>query len=178
MQPRYVGPYKILQRVGNVAYKLEPPLNLSRIHNVFHVSYLKKNYPDPSHILLPGDIDIDEILAYEERLVKLLDRKVKELRHKQIPLVKVLWKNHGVEEATWEVEEEIKRKYPDLLPSQGMNFEDEIPLRGRGCEDSKKTDFSKLVIFLPLHLLIYFVKFLFLPFLSTILVYIHTHVSN
>ncbi|XP_071933751.1 uncharacterized protein [Coffea arabica] len=129
LQSRFVGPYKILQRVGNVAYKLELPPSLSRIHNIFHVSILKKYHPDPSHVLQPENIEIDEALTYEERPVKLLDRKVKELRNKRIPLVKVLWKNHGVEEATWEVEEEIQKKYLDLFPDQGMNFVDEILLR-------------------------------------------------
>ncbi|XP_027158304.1 uncharacterized protein LOC113759925 [Coffea eugenioides] len=129
LQSRFVGPYKILQRVGNVAYKLELPPSLSRIHNIFHVSILKKYHPDPSHVLQPENIEIDEALTYEERPVKLLDRKVKELRNKRIPLVKVLWKNHGVEEVTWEVEEEIQKKYLDLFPDQGMNFVDEILLR-------------------------------------------------
>ncbi|XP_071902715.1 uncharacterized protein [Coffea arabica] len=100
LQPRFVGPYKIIQRVGNVAYKLELPPSLSRIHNVFHVSTLKKYHPDPSHILQSESIEIDEIFTYEEKPVKLLDRKVKELRNKQIPLVKVLCRNHGLEEAT------------------------------------------------------------------------------
>ncbi|XP_027127777.1 uncharacterized protein [Coffea arabica] len=120
LQPRFVGPYKILQRVGNVAYKLELPSSLSRIHNVFHLSMLKKYHPDPSHVLQPEDIEIDEALTYEEKLIKLLDRKMKELRNKQIPLVKVLWRNHGLEEATWDVEEEIRGKYPDLFPNQGL----------------------------------------------------------
>ena len=136
LQPRFVGPYKILQRVGNVAYKLELLPSLSRIHNVFHVFMLKKYHPNPSHVLQPKNVEIDEVLTYEERPVKLLDHKVKELRNKRIPLVKVLWKNHGVEETTWEIEEEIRKKYPDLFPEQGMNFVDEILLRRRGCEDS------------------------------------------
>ena len=54
----------------------------------------------------------------------------------QILLVKVVWRNHGLDEATWEVEEKIREKYPNLFPNQGMNFEDEILLRGRECEDS------------------------------------------
>ena len=107
LQPRFVRPYKILQRVGNVAYKLELPPSLSRIHNVFHVSIRKKYHPDPSHVLQSENIEIDEALTYEEKPVKLLDRKVKELRKKRILLVKALWRNHGIEEATWEVEEEI-----------------------------------------------------------------------
>ena len=107
LQPRYVGPYPILQRIGKVAYKLELPNSLSRIHNVFHVSYLKKYHPDPSHVLQPEEFKIDETLTYEEKPVKILDRRTKEFRNKQIPLIKVLWMNHDVEEATWEVEEEF-----------------------------------------------------------------------
>ncbi|XP_071917583.1 uncharacterized protein [Coffea arabica] len=121
LQPRFVGPYKIIQRVGSVAYKLELPPSLSRIHNVFHVSMLKKYHPNYSHVLQPESIEIDETLTYEEKSVKLLDKKVKELKNKQIPLVKVLWKNHGLEEATWEVEEAIREKYPDLFANQGAH---------------------------------------------------------
>ncbi|XP_071923178.1 uncharacterized protein [Coffea arabica] len=120
LQPRFVGPYKILQRVGNVAYKWELPSSLSRIHNIFHVSMLKKYHPDPSHVLQSENVEIDEALTYEEKPIKLLDRKVKELRNKRIPLVKVLWRNHELEEATWEVEEEIRGKYPNLFPNQAM----------------------------------------------------------
>ncbi|XP_027181926.1 uncharacterized protein LOC113780313 [Coffea eugenioides] len=107
LQPKFVGPYKILQRVENVVYKLELPPSLSRIHNVFDVSILKKYHPDPSHVLQPENIETDEALTYEEKPVKLLDRKVTELRNKRIPLVKVLWRNHSIEEITWEIEEEI-----------------------------------------------------------------------
>ena len=120
LQPRFMESYKIIQHVGTVAYKLELPLNLSRIHNIFHVSMLKKYHPDSSYILQPENIEIDETLTYEEKPIKLLDRKVKELRNKQIPLVKVFWRNHGLEEATWEVEEEIREKYPDLFSNQGI----------------------------------------------------------
>ncbi|XP_027155357.1 uncharacterized protein LOC113755587 [Coffea eugenioides] len=100
LQLRYIGPLEILQRVRNMAYRLELPASPSRIYDVFHVSMLKKYHPDPTHVLNPEEIDIDESLTYEERPVQILDRKVKELRTKQIPLVKVLWRNHEVEEAT------------------------------------------------------------------------------
>ena len=63
LKPRYVGPFKILQRMGSVAYRLELPLNLSRIHDVFHVSLFKKYHPDPTHVLLPKDLEIDELLT-------------------------------------------------------------------------------------------------------------------
>ncbi|XP_071926159.1 uncharacterized protein [Coffea arabica] len=78
LQPRFIGPFKILQRVGKVAYRLELPSSLSKIHDVFHVSMLKKYYPDPSHILQPEEVEIDESLTYEEKPVQLLDRKVKD----------------------------------------------------------------------------------------------------
>ncbi|XP_071917060.1 uncharacterized protein [Coffea arabica] len=132
-QPRYVRPFKILQRVGNVVYRLKLPASLSRIHDVFHVSMLnvtappppKKYHPDPTHVLKPEEINIDESLTYEERPVQILDRKVKELRIKRIPLVKILWRNHEVEEVTWEVEEEIRAKYPELFSDQVLSLDDE-----------------------------------------------------
>ena len=134
LKPRYVGPYKIQRRVGTVAYQLELPASMSRIHNVFHVSLLKKYHPDPTHILHLEDVELDESLTYEEQPVQILDRKVKELRNKQIPLVKILWRNHDVEEATWEIEEGMQKKYPTLFAQEGNNFEDQILLRGGGCE--------------------------------------------
>ena len=82
LQPKFEGSYKILQRLGNMAYRLELSSNLSKIHNVFHVSMLKKYHPDPSHVLQQENIEIDEALTYEEKPVEFLDRKVKELRNK------------------------------------------------------------------------------------------------
>ena len=90
LKPRYVGPFKILQLVGSVAYRLELHLSLSRIHDVFHVSLLKKYHPDPTYVLQPEDLEIDESLTYNEQPVQLLDQEVKELRRKKIPLVKVM----------------------------------------------------------------------------------------
>ena len=90
LKSRYIDPFKILQRIENVAYRLELSTSLSRIHNVFHVSLFKKYCPDPTHILQSEDIEIDESLTDEEQLVRLLDRKMEELRNKQISLVKTL----------------------------------------------------------------------------------------
>nr|XP_027088586.1 uncharacterized protein LOC113709942 [Coffea arabica] len=75
---------------------------------------------DPTHILPPEDIELDGFLAYEERLIRILDRKVKDLRNKQIPLVKVLWKHHEMEEATWELEKDMQEKYPDLFTAKSF----------------------------------------------------------
>ncbi|KAL5550096.1 hypothetical protein UlMin_000272 [Ulmus minor] len=91
LSPRFIGPFEILKRVGNVAYQLALPPSLSAVHNIFHVSMLKKYVSDPSHVLQEAPVEIDEKLSYEERPVRILDRKAKELRNKTIALVKVLW---------------------------------------------------------------------------------------
>ena len=80
------------------------PPSLSGVHNVFHVSMLRKYTPNTSHILRQEPIQLKEDLTYEERPVQILDRSEKELRNKKISLVKVLWRNQSVEEATWERE--------------------------------------------------------------------------
>lgn len=91
---------QILERVGQVAYRLALPPALAGVHNVFHVSMLRKYILDESHILSYGDLVLDSDLSYEEQPVQVLDRKDKVLRNKTIPLVKVLWRNSKVEEAT------------------------------------------------------------------------------
>ena len=98
--PRYIGPYEIVSKVGLVAYRLKLPLELSRIHDTFHVSMLRKYIPDPSHVLREQPVQLKENLTYEEILVQIVDRKEQVLRNKVIPLVKVLWKNHEREAAT------------------------------------------------------------------------------
>ena len=88
---------------------------MANVHDVFHVSMLRKYHPDPSHVLQLEEIEVDESLTYEEGPVKILEKEVKELRNKKIPLVKILWRNHGLEEATWELEEKMQKGYPDLF---------------------------------------------------------------
>jgi hypothetical protein len=115
LNPRYVKPFKILERVGPVAYRLALPPNLAGIHDVFHVSMLRKYVIDPSHVIKYEPLQLQEDLTYEEIPMKLLDRKVQELRTKSIPLVKVLWRNHEIEEASWELEDDIRKKYLSLF---------------------------------------------------------------
>ncbi|KAL5582995.1 hypothetical protein UlMin_015437 [Ulmus minor] len=121
LSPRFIGPYEILERIGKTAYQLALPPSLSAVHNVFHVSMLKKYVHDPSHVLQQEPVEIDEKLSYEERPVEILDRKSKELRNKTIHLVKVLWRNHTVEEATWEREDEMRKKYPNFVFEEKKN---------------------------------------------------------
>ncbi|XP_040952782.1 uncharacterized protein [Gossypium hirsutum] len=97
---RFIGPYRILKRVRPVAYQLELPPELDRIHDVFHVSMLRWYQLDPSHIITVDEIELRLDLTFEEEFVQILEFDVKMLRKKTIPLVKVLWRNHGTEEAT------------------------------------------------------------------------------
>jgi len=118
LSPRYIGPYKIIRRVGQVAYELELPQELSSVHPVFHVSMLQKCIGDPSHITPTEDVQVTGDLTYEEVPIAILDRQVKKLRNKEIASVKVLWRNQQVEEVTWEAEEAMKSKYPHLFQSE------------------------------------------------------------
>ena len=115
LSPRYVGPFEILKRVGEVAYQLALPPTLTSTHDVFHVSMLKKYVPDASQKIDYADLEIREDMPYVEVPVKILDRKQRVLRTKTIPMVKVLWRNHALKEATRELESEVKEKYPGLF---------------------------------------------------------------
>ena len=113
--PRFIGPYEVIERIGPVAYRLALPPELERIHNVFHVSMLRRYRSDPSHVIRREEIEVQPDFSYEERPVQILAKEVKQLRNKSVPLVKVLWRNHAVEEATWETEEHMRKHYPHLF---------------------------------------------------------------
>ncbi|GKB22983.1 putative reverse transcriptase domain-containing protein [Tanacetum coccineum] len=112
---RYVGPFKVLEKVGEVAYKLELPEELSRVHNTFHVSNLKKCYADePLAVPLDG-LHFDDKLQFVEEPVEIMDREVKRLKRSRIPLVKVRWNSKRGPEFTWEREDQFRKKYPHLF---------------------------------------------------------------
>ena len=115
LSPRYIGPFEILDRVGDLAYRLALPPALSHVHAVFHVSQLRKYIPDPSHVINFGEIEVSSDTTYAEHPIKVLDHRVKQLRNKFIPLVKVQWSRHGVDEVTWEIEGNIRSRYPGLF---------------------------------------------------------------
>ncbi|XP_074304823.1 uncharacterized protein LOC141639644 [Silene latifolia] len=115
LSQKFIGPYEILDRVGEVAYRLALPPSLAKVHNVFHVSQLRRYVSDPSHILNHDIVEVDEQLSYVEMPKEILDRKVRKTRKGETALVKVLWTNHNVEEATWETETSMKEKYPHLF---------------------------------------------------------------
>ncbi|GJX41013.1 putative reverse transcriptase domain-containing protein [Tanacetum coccineum] len=113
--PRYVGPFKVLEKVGAVAYKLELPQELSKVHNTFHVSNLKKCYADePLAVLLDG-LHINDKLHLVEEPVEIMDREVKRLKRSRIPIVTVLWNSRRGPEFTWKSEDQFRKKYPHIF---------------------------------------------------------------
>lgn len=108
LSPRYVGPYQILKHIGKVAYELILPNKLVSVHPVFHVYMFKKCIGDPVSITPLEGLGVDESLSYEEVSVEILDRQVKRLRNKEISSIKILWRNHLVEGATWEDKANMK----------------------------------------------------------------------
>ena len=115
LSPRFIGHYEVIEKVGPVAYRLALPLDLEKIHDVFHVSMLRRYRSNPSHVVSSETIELMLDLSYEEDPVEILACEVKELRNKKIPLVQVLWRNHKTEEATWESEEMMRQQYPQLF---------------------------------------------------------------
>ncbi|PKA61609.1 hypothetical protein AXF42_Ash018222 [Apostasia shenzhenica] len=117
LKPRYIGPFPIIERVGAVAYRLLLPFELEGIHDVFHISMLRKYVPHPAQVVQfdPKQMKIKPNLSYKEEPIRILARDVRRLRNKEIPMIKVLWSNQTEKEATWESENKMKKFYPDLF---------------------------------------------------------------
>ncbi|GKD20260.1 putative reverse transcriptase domain-containing protein [Tanacetum coccineum] len=117
LSPRYVGPFEVVERVGPVAYRLRLPQELVGIHDTFHVSNLKKCLADVNLHVPLEEIRIDDKLRFVEEPIEIMDREVKKLKRSWIPIVKVRWNSRRGPEFTWEREDEMKRKYPQLFAS-------------------------------------------------------------
>jgi hypothetical protein len=118
LAPRYVGPFKVLERKGEVAYRLELPLSLSGVHDVFHISQLKRCLRVPEEQAPLDGVDVQEDLTYTEHPVKILETSERVTRNKRIKMCRVQWSHHSEAEATWEREDELMKTYPDLFASQ------------------------------------------------------------
>ena len=122
LSPRFIGPFEIVERIGIVAYRLALPPSMSGVHEVFHVSMLRKYTPDPAYVVDWGQIEIDTDGTFEEGLVCIVDSRDRVLRRKTVRLVRVLWRHCGVEESTWEREDTMRATYPFLYRDEGTWF--------------------------------------------------------
>ncbi|GKC17203.1 hypothetical protein Tco_1013985 [Tanacetum coccineum] len=107
--PCYIRSFKILARVGTLAYRLKLPKQLSRVHSTFHVSNLKKCFVDEPLAIPLDEIQIDDKLNFIEEPVEIMDREVKRLKQSRIPIMKVHWNSKRGPEFTWEREDQIKK---------------------------------------------------------------------
>ncbi|GJW47818.1 putative reverse transcriptase domain-containing protein [Tanacetum coccineum] len=123
LNPRYIGPFKVLAKVGTVAYRLELPNQLSHVHSTFHVSNLKKCYADEPLAISLDKIQIDDKLNFIKEPVEIMDREVKQLKQSRIPIVKVRWNLRRGPEFTWEREDQMKKKYPHLFAKSKPTIE-------------------------------------------------------
>jgi hypothetical protein len=126
---RYIGPFKILGRKGEVAYQLELPDSLSNVHDVFHVSQLKKCLRVPEEQLPMEELNVNEDLTYSEYPIRILQTSRRITRSKVINMCKFQWRHHSEDEATWEREYELIVEFPSCS-QKFLNLEDEIILRG------------------------------------------------
>ncbi|GJZ11106.1 putative reverse transcriptase domain-containing protein [Tanacetum coccineum] len=112
---RYIGPFKVLAKVGTVSYRLEIPQQLSKVHDTFHVSNLKKCLSDESLVILLDEVQIDDKLHFVEEPIKIMDREVKRLNQSRIPFFKVQWNSRRGTKFTWEHEDQFQKKYQHLF---------------------------------------------------------------
>ncbi|XP_070050727.1 uncharacterized protein [Nicotiana tomentosiformis] len=115
LSSRYIGLFEILEREGEVAYRIALPPSLSGVHPVFYVSMHHKYYGDPSHVLDFCSVQLDKDLTYVEESTAILDKHVQKLRSKNIASVKVHWRSQPFEEATWDTDNDIRSRYPHIF---------------------------------------------------------------
>jgi hypothetical protein len=114
LAPHYIGLFPVLERCGSVAYKLDLPPSLAGVHDIFHMSQLKKCLKAPVNVMLPEVTPLEADLSYLEHPIKVLDQKDHVTRRKTIKFFKIQWSNHSEEEATWKHEDFLRSRHPDF----------------------------------------------------------------
>jgi len=114
LAPHYIGPFEILEICGPVAYRIRLPSQLADVHDVFHISQLKKCVKVPEEIILQQDLEVESDLSYMEYLIKILDSKERSTRRAKVRMYKIQWNHHTEEEATWETEHYLQQNFPDF----------------------------------------------------------------
>ena len=114
---RYIGPFRIIAKLRSVVYQLELPPSLSDVHDVFHVSQLKKCLRLPTEATELEGLVLQPDLSYQEHPIRILEEMERKTRNRNIKFIKVQWSNHTEDEETWECEELMQKEYPDLFPS-------------------------------------------------------------
>ena len=137
LAPRYIGPFQVKARRGEVSYQLELPPHLGEFHDVFHVSLLWKclQVSGTSHEFHKVDhqaIDLNQDLTYRERPVCVLDEEIRLTRSRKIKLYKVQWSNHSEEEATWEREDYLEKEFPGFLSATAVESRGRDSSKGEG----------------------------------------------
>jgi hypothetical protein len=115
LAPRYIGPFPILEKCGSMAYKLDLPPSLAGVHDIFHVSQVKKCLKAPVDVVLPEVTPLEADFSYPEHPINVLDQKDRVMRLKTIKFFKIQWSNHSEEEATWESEDFLRSRHPDII---------------------------------------------------------------
>ena len=117
LAPRFVGPFPIIERIGKMAYKVQLPEKLSGVHNVFHVSHLRKCLHESAEVVEPSileDVEVEKEATLRRAPIRIMETETKKLRSKEVKLVKVQW-SEAEEDATWETEEKMRGLYPFLF---------------------------------------------------------------
>nr|GEY09392.1 putative reverse transcriptase domain-containing protein [Tanacetum cinerariifolium] len=148
LNPRYIRPFKVLAKVEKVAYKMELPQELSRVHHTFHVSNLKKCYVDEPLVMPLEGIHVDDRLQFMEEPVEIMEREIKRLKQSQILLVKVRWNSRRGPEFTWEREDSFRKKYPQLFTNRATSSTASFPDKLKfGKDRFEHRQQAKLVLF-------------------------------
>nr|GEY62504.1 putative reverse transcriptase domain-containing protein [Tanacetum cinerariifolium] len=147
LSPRFIGPFKILERICPVAYRLELPRELQGIHNIFHVSNLKKCLSDESLSIPLDKVQLDDKLYIIKEPAEIMDREVKKLKQSRMPIVKVHWNSHRGPKYTWEREDQMKSKYPYLFTTNLRTNQSNRALGRRSPkEDVEKASVKEITV--------------------------------